>query len=324
MMRALQFVFLPVMLLTVFGGCKKDKATPTPKPTPKNCHGSFITVKPVSYDLRELTGIDENGFPIDLSEFPVMDRRSSSNICYNKKDSCVYILAADGKKYVYLYKFNLATRETEGFICTNPDAMDYVPYSWYLYYNDFTDEFFVGYCYLGDHWYVSDKFKLTITGKTFSAKYFSVPGIYDPHIVAPYFIDEHTGDMYFYDYTSRGSIRYSPISDDTTNISYSLSAYGSEYNPNDGKFYGYNSQKQLVRFDFKTGVSEAYGFLNTDIDSITGINFDVCNNQYVFYKSWDVLRIYWVDIANGKIVKEITTQGGYDPYDALILIPQRQ
>lgn len=70
----------------------------------------------------------------------------------------------------------------------------------------------------------------------------------------------------------------------------------------------------------KTGNSEAYGFLNTD--SLTGTTFDVCNNQYIIYKNWNnVVNIYWVDIASGKVAKQLTTQGNYS---GLMHIPQTQ
>ncbi len=326
-MRQIAVSIFLLFVVVSFFSCKKNKNGPQKK----ICHGSFVGVKPVSLDYGQLSGIDEKGMPKTYSEFPPI--RSFYDykiipgqyryICYgyNKKDSCVYYLAGnDTTEDIYLYKYNMATKQTEMFTCTNPKAIDYMPDLWYLYYNSFTNEFYIGFYYIGTTWYVNRKIKLTITGHTFSAAGFSVQGLSSPQVIAPSFIDEQTGDMYFHE----GSFyfRYSPITGETTPQSYTGAIYGSEFNPNDGKVYGFNSTKQLVRLDPKTGVYQAYGFLDANTDSITGTTFDVCNNQYIFCKTWNnVLNIYWVDVASGKIAKQVATQGDYF---SLIHIPQTQ
>ncbi len=335
-MRQITVSIFLFFVVASFFSCKKNRNS-TPK---KICYGSFIAVKPLSLLSGVLTKIDDNGLPEILSEFPSVRAYQRSYppygtmnryTCYNKNDSCLYCVPGnDMSGEIFIYKCNLATKQTEKLICINPNSIDNVPNSWDLLYNSFANELYLFYTYIGLSGYVSGKLKLTITGSTFSADLLYVPGISpNPNLNRPYRIDEQTGDMYFHSFSDNRFLIYSPITGDTAtklNISYSVSSFGNVYNPNDGKLYGYiwgKPQKpQLVRSDPKTGASQAYGFSDANTDSITGTTFDVCNNQYIFCKTWNnVLNIYWVDVASGKIAKQVTTQGDFY---SLIHIPTSQ
>ncbi len=312
-------VFVLIVVFSLFA-CKKNRSG-TPK---KLCYGSFIAVKPLSWDSGVVTKIDENGVPEIHNEFPIVRTYDYTYqcMCYNKKDSCLYYLGGDDiTEDIYLYKCNLTTKQTEKFTCSNSSNVDYVPNIWNLYYNSFTNKFYLIYSYPGIPGYVRDIFELTITDTTFSADRVSIPGVY-PSRITPHFIDDQTGDMYFSATCSDCFLRYSPITGDTATmfVSGNISIYDPVLNPNDGKVYGHNST-QLVRLDLKTGTLAAFGSFNVNTDTITGRTFDECNNQYIVYTNSNSVNIYWFDAESGALVKKVATQ---NKYYSLIHIPQTQ
>lgn len=300
-------IYSLLFLLFAATSCrKKDKGSDE-----KKCNYALFALKSTRTGYYKIVTVDTaTGKSTDNLPFPEIHGEGY----LSQADKSYYVMQTDTAGWLKFFKFNLEDKTTT--VYAGPQIASGSSFT--EAYSSYDKRFYI--LEIHDSWlfpyepvWTFNVVKFTDDNFTLEPVNLSTP---PPKIFPPMLSNLTSGDIYVYVYNVplRSFFRFVPSQSEMIKTDIPTNFDGMVFNKNDGLIYGYfpGGSYWFVRANPENGMVDTISQISLS-PGYSFCTFDDCKNQFIFENqgSDGNVRIYWLDVNNGSIRKQLNANDDY-------------